>query len=208
MWWDLWSLHRSIPERRIWFIYWWWDTCSSHYILTDVMKSLPSPLTHHQVPMDVDGKDGDCEILLGHDIVEECSEQQCRKKKMRSREPLTENEINNIQKCLGAITRLTWHWGPPINLSNAAHSKLKAEQWRLSIEFNLPVTLFKKWGLDCDEDIQSAWRKKLAHSTMLLAMAVRWGTSHVTSENHATQLRVPWKGRVLTCTWQCAWILI
>lgn len=138
--------------------------------------------------MDVDHEEArNGEILLGHDIVEECSEQQSQKEKGRSREPLTENEINDIQKCLGAITRPTWHRGPPINLGEAIHGKLKAEQWRSSIEFDLPVTLFKKWGLECDEDIQNARRKKLAHSTMLLAMAVRWGTSHVTSENHATQ---------------------
>ena len=137
--------------------------------------------------MDVDDEGGDHEILLGHNIVEECSEQQCQKEKMRSWEPLTKNEINDIQKCLGAITRPTWHRGPPINLGDAAHGKLKAEQWRSSIEFDLPVTLFKKWGLDCDEDIQSTRRKKLAHSTMLLAMAVRWGMSHIISENHATR---------------------
>ena len=140
--------------------------------------------------MDVDNEGGDHKILLGHDIVEECSEQQCQKEKTRSQEPLTENEINDIQKCLGAITRPTWHRGPPINLSDAAHGKLKAEQWRSSIKFNLSATLFKKWGLDCDEDIQSARRKKLAYSTMLLAMVVRWGTSHITSENHATQYQL------------------
>ena len=55
------------------------------------MKSLPSLLTHHQVPMDIDDEGGDREILLGHDIVEECSEQQCQKEKTRSREPLTKN---------------------------------------------------------------------------------------------------------------------
>ena len=116
--------------------------------------------------MDVDNEGGDHKILLEHDIVEECSEQQCQKEKTRSQEPLTENEINDIQKCLGAITRPTWHRGPPINLSDAAHGKLKAEQWRSSIEFDLPVTLFKKWGLDCDEDIQSARRKKCWSQTV------------------------------------------
>ena len=43
------------------------------------------------------------------------------------------------------------------------------------------------WGLDGGDDIQIARRKKLAHSTMLLAMAIRWGISHVTSENHVMQ---------------------
>ena len=106
--------------------------------------------------MDVDDEVGNREILLGHDVVEECSEWQCQKEKTRSWEPLTGNEINDIQKCLGTITRPAWHRGPPINLGDAAHGKLKAEQWRSSIEFDLPVTLFKKWGLHCDDDIQKA----------------------------------------------------
>ena len=47
--------------------------------------------------MDVDHEEArNGEILLGHDIVEECSEQQSQKEKGRSREPLTENEINDI----------------------------------------------------------------------------------------------------------------
>ena len=60
--------------------------------------------------MDIDHEEaGNGEILLGHDIVEECSEQQSQKEKRRLWEPLTENKINDIQKCLGAITRPTWH---------------------------------------------------------------------------------------------------
>ena len=85
------------------------------------------------------------------------------------------------------ITRPTWHQGPPITLGGAAHGKLKAEQWRSSIEFDLPVVLYKLWGLNCNTDVQKAHRKKLVHSTMLLAMAIRWGTSHITSENHVRQ---------------------
>ncbi|KAG1810689.1 uncharacterized protein BJ212DRAFT_1302401 [Suillus subaureus] len=63
----------------------------------------------------------------------------------------------------------------------AEHSKLKAEQWRSAIEFNLPVTLTKLWGTNCMKpgDENGKQRQKLAHSTMLLVMAIQWGTSHM-----------------------------
>ena len=137
--------------------------------------------------MEVDNQEkGEYAMLVGEDLIEECIGEH-QKTQAKSWEPLSDDEINQIQKCLGTITRLTWHRGPPINLGDAAHGKLKAEQWRSSIEFDLPVTLYKMWGLDGGDDVQIARRKKLAHSTMLLAMAIRWGTSHVTSENHAMQ---------------------
>jgi hypothetical protein len=67
---------------------------------------------------------------------------------------------------------------------NLYNGKLKAEQWRSAIKFDLPVTLIKLWGAGYAGKER---RQKLAHSTMLLAMAIRWGTSHVTSLHHAQQ---------------------
>ncbi|KAG1763985.1 hypothetical protein EV702DRAFT_1051525 [Suillus placidus] len=69
-------------------------------------------------------------------------------------------------------------------ISTHTSQLLKAEQWRTAIEFDLPVTLVKLWGMKYDGDER---RPKLAHSTMLLAMAIQWGTSHVTSPHHTQQ---------------------
>jgi hypothetical protein len=104
--------------------------------------------------------------------------------KCLSAEALTDREINAIQAELSGIIRPSWHHGPPKNLGDAEHGKLKAEQWRTAIEFDLPVTLVKLWGTKYDGDER---RPKLAHSTMLLAMAIQWGTSHVTSPHHTQQ---------------------
>jgi hypothetical protein len=101
-----------------------------------------------------------------------------------SGEALTDEEINTIQAEINSIKRPSWHRGPPKNLGDAEHGKLKAEQWRSAIEFDLPVTLIKLWGAGYAGKER---RQKLAHSTMLLAMAIRWGTSHVTSLHHAQQ---------------------
>ena len=158
--------------------------------ITNLRKTLPTPLTHHDIPMEVVDEDrGDHEILLGDDLVEEYQviSEQYRVEKLVLLEPLTDNEINQIQKCLKMITRPTWHWGPLITLGEAAHGKLEAEQWQWSIEFDLPVVFYKLWWLNCDTDVQKAHQKKLVHSTMLLAMEIKWGMSHITSENHVRQ---------------------
>lgn len=109
------------------------------------------------------------------------------KQNATSQEPLANAEINEIQARLRTISRPTWHRGPPTNLGDAEHGKLKAEQWRTAIEFDLPVILFRLWtGRSSGEDSGRCSRmEKLAHSTMLLAIAIRWGTSHVTSDQHA-----------------------
>jgi len=67
--------------------------------------------------------------------------------------------------------------------------KLKADQWREAIDFDIPVSLMKMWskpisnqGSHLDDR-----RDKVLRSTMLLAMALRWGTSHRTSTKHAAQ---------------------
>ncbi|KAG2365899.1 hypothetical protein BDR07DRAFT_1275838, partial [Suillus spraguei] len=96
----------------------------------------------------------------------------------RSAEVLADKEINDIQERLGRVQRPSWHRGPPKNLGNAEHSKLKAEQWKSSIKFDLPVALMHLWGQD---------RQKLAHSMVLLATVIHWRTLHVTSPHHAQQ---------------------
>jgi hypothetical protein len=144
--------------------------------------------------MEVDDEDFamDEQAFIGHDLVEEY--QNCESnanKKGKAVEPLTDREINIIQEKLQSITRPTWHRGPPTNLGEAEHGKLKAEQWRSSIEFDLPVILYQLWGsgmVRTEANAQKKLRREaLAHSTMLLAIAIRWGTSHVTSRHHAEQ---------------------
>ncbi|KAG1844677.1 hypothetical protein F4604DRAFT_1596005 [Suillus subluteus] len=97
----------------------------------------------------------------------------------------------HVDERLGNVQRPSWHRGPPKNLGDAEHGKLKAEQWKSSIEFDLPAALMQLWGSEhtangSNDDRKSQWQK-LVHSTMLLAIAIRWGTSHVTSPHHAQQ---------------------
>ncbi|KIJ21301.1 hypothetical protein PAXINDRAFT_29888, partial [Paxillus involutus ATCC 200175] len=110
--------------------------------------------------------------LPREEIMEECKSLDAKpQKKKTSVETLMNSELNQIQEYLHTINQPTWHCGPPTNLGDAEHGKLKAEQWRSSIEFDLLVILCRLWG------------------TMLLAMVIWWGTSYVTSEDHTFQYK-------------------
>jgi hypothetical protein len=63
---------------------------------------------------------------------------------------------------------------------------LKADQWRSCIEFDIPVSLVQLWMADVDVSNDDR-RRKLTESTMFLATALRWATSHRTSQRHADE---------------------
>ena len=83
--------------------------------------------------------------------------------------------------------------GPPTKLGTKGCGKLKADQWHTCMEFDIPVSLMKlrseakpNEGNGIDDRIDDG-RHKVLNSTMLLAMALRWGTSHRTSTKHAAE---------------------
>jgi hypothetical protein len=88
--------------------------------------------------------DVDDEAFVAEELVEEFAAE-VEEAKIYA-EVLADMEINEIQAELSSIERPSWHRGPPKNLGDAEHGKLKAEQWRSAIEFDLPVTLMKLWG--------------------------------------------------------------
>lgn len=100
----------------------------------------------------------------------------------------TREELVNLHAELGDTQRPSWHRGPPLNLGCAAHGKLKADQWRSIIEFDIPVYLAQYWNYSEDEvknDERKQRRRQLLASTILLATAIKWGTSDITSKTHA-----------------------
>ena len=59
--------------------------------------------------MEVDDQEkGEYAMLVGEDLIEECIGEH-QKTQVKSWEPLSDDKINQIQKCLGTITRPTWH---------------------------------------------------------------------------------------------------
>jgi hypothetical protein len=115
---------------------------SRHPLKNPVSDPYPMEVIENDdnVPMNDDG-------LPREEIVEECKSLDAKpQKKKTSVETLTNSELNQIQEYLHTINQPTWHCGPPTNLGDAEHGKLKAEQWQSSIEFDLPVILCRLWG--------------------------------------------------------------
>lgn len=99
---------------------------------------------------------------------------------------ISQDDLKTIRDDLAATIRPRWHAAPPANLGHVSHGKLKADEWRSCFEFDIPVSLLRietrKSGSGKQKD---EYRAKLVHSTFLLAIAIRWATSHQTSTKHA-----------------------
>lgn len=114
-----------------------------------------------------------------HTKVEDCHSDQ-----------ITKAELQIIRKSISQTTRPSWHRGPPINIGAPGAGKLKADQWRSCIEFDLVVAVARLYSAETPKkrDSSAAQRRyKLFETTMYLALAVRWGTSTITSPIHANK---------------------
>ena len=86
---------------------------------------------------------------------------------------ITDKELSHLHKFLSQTTRPSWHAAPPSNLGEKKHGKLKADQLRSCIEFDIPTAIAQLWAEDTTSDNESARRrKKLVDSTILLATAI------------------------------------
>jgi hypothetical protein len=100
-------------------------------------------------------------------------------------------ELEQIQQDISNTVRPRWQSGPPTNLGTKGCGKLKADQLRTSMEFDIPVSLVKLWsGIKSDgsngvDEMINRRRLKILESTMLLATALQWATSYQTSEMHS-----------------------
>ena len=91
---------------------------------------------------------------------------------------IADKELGHLHKFLSQTTCPSWHAAPLSNLGKKKHGKLKADQLRLCIKFDIPTAIAQLWAEDTTSDNESACRhKKLIDSTILLATAIRWATS-------------------------------
>ena len=102
---------------------------------------------------------------------------------------VTKQELKVLQKDIDSIIRPQYRQAPPRDLGNPGHGKLKADQWKTCIEFDIPVSVAQLWSRETsspgqDRDV-TARRDKVFQSIMHLAVAVRWGTSYRISEHHS-----------------------
>lgn len=97
---------------------------------------------------------------------------------------LSPSEVKIIRDCILRTSRPRWHASPPLDLGSSSHGKVKADQWRSLIEFDLPVAL-AYLCFCCPQKCNMEKIERLFECTMTLAIAVGWAVSRQTSEYHA-----------------------
>lgn len=97
-------------------------------------------------------------------------------------------EIQAIQSAIKSTIRPTWQQAPLKGFGSSQQGKLKADQWRTMIKFDLPITLVELWseGAKCNPHA-TKYYSALLDITILLALAVFWGTLWHTSAEHAAK---------------------
>jgi hypothetical protein len=101
--------------------------------------------------------------------------------------PITKQALSGIREGIRETIRPNWQGHLPVNFGSPEHGKLKADQWRTALEFDIPVSLVRlRYTRQLSGDIVRDERlQKLVDSTMDLASAVAWGLSRRTSLKHA-----------------------
>lgn len=102
---------------------------------------------------------------------------------------ITKQVLLRIREQISKTIRPSWQASLPSNFGSPEHGKLKGDQWRTALEFDIPVSLVQ---LLADNDSSSrssieynAYLLKFVENTMNLSTAIAWGMSRRTSESHA-----------------------
>lgn len=87
----------------------------------------------------------------------------------------TKDDLSDFQYVITTTLRPSHSTGSPAKIGTKAHGKLKADQWKAVIEFELPVYLMTKWWASDPTMLNEKERIKheLAVNTMELACAIR-----------------------------------
>ena len=109
------------------------------------------------------------------------------------------DDLKVIREDIAATVRPRWHAAPPPNLGQVSHGKLKADEWRSCFEFDIPVSLLRiKSRRNASATETDEYRAKLVHSTLLLAIATCWATSHRMSAMHVEEYQKTMKDYLKT----------
>lgn len=100
------------------------------------------------------------------------------------RSMFSKDDLQRLQSDIADTIRPSHSTGPPARIGTKAQGKLKADQWKAAIDFEIPVFLMKYWYASDSADLNDADRSKheLALNTMYLACAIRQGITYQTSE--------------------------
>ncbi|TDL17602.1 hypothetical protein BD410DRAFT_708320, partial [Rickenella mellea] len=111
-------------------------------LLVSLSTSQESPLAHSKIEpvCDADGMP----LVIGLDAVDDIiADVKTAKAKVSV---LSKAEVEKMHKHIAETIRPVWNAAPPSNLGEAGHGKLKADEWRSTIEFDLPISLAQIWS--------------------------------------------------------------
>ncbi|KAJ3528879.1 hypothetical protein NM688_g7934 [Phlebia brevispora] len=95
---------------------------------------------------------------------------------------LTSELLAKIHRDMNTHLRPSWMKNLPRTFGSSSHGKLKADQWRTAMEFDLPMSLIEAWALREGSSHQS-----LIDNTMDLVLALQWATSPRISAFHVSR---------------------
>jgi uncharacterized protein DUF4218 len=86
--------------------------------------------------------------------------------------------MESIRSDIRELSTPSWMTSVPSNLGEAAHGKLKADQWRALGTTYLPLSIIRLWGLAKDDSPRSHRCQEILNLTMSLLSAVVIASSH------------------------------
>jgi hypothetical protein len=136
--------------------------------------------------------------IIGEGIVQEIIEERMSFETLLAM-GISQDDLKVIRDDIAATIHPRWHAAPPANLGQVSHGKVKADEWRLCFEFDIPVSLLR---IETQQSVSGAqtneYRVKLVRSTFLLATAICWATSHHTSTQHVEEYKKTMKDYLKT----------
>lgn len=102
---------------------------------------------------------------------------------------ITKQVLLKIREQIQATIRPAWQAALPKDFGSAEHGKLKADQWRTALEFDIPISLIQLLANSKPSDTinNDVYLQKFVRNTLDLAMALAWGLSRRSSDFHADQ---------------------
>lgn len=127
--------------------------------------------------------------IVGEDFISLCENETSRTRPIR--DALTIQERKKVQLAIRATIRPASHRSPPHDIGEESQGKFKADELRTATEFDIPVALAEQWAKEMRPDNDNTdpavveRNHKKFQATMYLSMAIKYGTSFRSSEQHA-----------------------
>lgn len=126
---------------------------------------------------------------MGEALVNGCIEDMVRVRTQPICNAMTKKEHKKLHQDIAHTFRPALHCGPPVNLGEESHGKLKADVLCSLAEFDLVATASEIWAkntqpANTNPDVAEQSDKKF-WATMYLCIVIRFGTSFKTLAEHA-----------------------